>query len=111
MSEASRVDIITEPTSRYPEHDKLDQVKGKSQAIHGFLEWVREQGFEFGRTVIERKAVFEGTEDVTVLHPVGERQLKGLLAAHFGIDLAKLEAEKDEMVADMAALNPRSVRR
>lgn len=89
---------------RYPEHEKRRRISDKSQAIYDFLMWAQDKGFEFGRTAVERVAVFEGTEDVTVLHPAEGRQLKQLLAEHFGIDLKRLEAEQEQMVADMAAL-------
>jgi hypothetical protein len=98
-------DTSTDLDERYPEHAKQELVKEPSQAIGRFLDWARSKDYEFGRTTVERVAVFEGTEDVTALRPIEGQQLKALLAQHFGIDLAEIAAEKEQMVADMAALN------
>ncbi|PPS89421.1 hypothetical protein [Streptomyces sp. MH60] len=90
---------------RYPEHDKLTLVKDKSQAVFDFLESVGEKGIALGRTVVTRVAVFEGTEECTAVEPVEERRLQELLAGHFGVDLARLDEEKQQMLDDLVAMN------
>lgn len=80
------------PTSRYPEHDKLHEIKDKSQACGEFLEWLR------GRYWI-------GTLDA---NSHAEAQAPGpepLLAEFFGIDPTKLEAEKRAMLDEFRASN------
>lgn len=72
--------------SDYPEHDKLHAVKDKSQAIGEFVEWLQEQG-------IHLASWHNGTQ----LRPWHE-SIEDLLARHFEIDLAKLEAEKRAML-------------
>lgn len=90
---------------RYPEHAKQRKIIDKSEAIHGFLEWARSRDLEFGRVVTDRVAVFEGTEDVTSLHPAEGMELKRLLADYFGLSLTTLDAEKEQMVDDLRAAN------
>jgi hypothetical protein len=90
---------------RYPEHDKQRAALREMDAIRTFVEFAQEKGIHFGRTVTTRVAVFEGTEDCTAVQPVQGEPLTKLICEHFGIDLAKIHAEKDQMVADMAALN------
>lgn len=95
----------TDLDERYPEQAKLSKVSALSQGIYDFLEFARSEGVDFGRTVVERVAVFEGTEDVTVVAPVEGEQLRKLMAKHFAIDLGALRAEKEQMIADMRSMN------
>ncbi|MET7363210.1 hypothetical protein ABZS76_32900 [Streptomyces sp. NPDC005562] len=90
---------------RYPEHAKLSKISAMSQTIGEFLEFAGSQGIGFGRTVTDRVAVFEGTEDVTSVRQVGGSELQSLLAEFFAIDLNVIEDEKRQMLADMRAMN------
>ena len=36
--------MTTEPKSSYPEHDKLNEIRDRSQSIGEFLEWIQEKG-------------------------------------------------------------------
>lgn len=110
MGKASYVDITTEPLDgRYPEHVKLRKASDQIGAVRHFLEAMQEEGYELGRTVVTRVAVFEGTEDCTAIESVRGERLTAMIFEHFGVDRAKLLAEKEQMLKDMAALNtPRS---
>jgi hypothetical protein len=90
---------------RYPEHAKQTKIHDTSDTIYRFLQWAQEKGYDFGRTVTQRVAVFEGTEDTTAVYPAGGEELRKLLAGFFGIDLALIDAEKQQMVDDMRVLN------
>jgi hypothetical protein len=77
----------------YPEHEKLKAVKDRSQTVGEFLDWLRDTK-EFAVCELhpeERKRDPEW-------HPVRLRT-EQLLAEFFEIDLDKLSAEKDAMVA------------
>lgn len=94
---------MSETTSEYPEHDKLQAISNTSQAIYDFLEDIQNKGVMLGRYVeIEgyREAQFQ---------PLGAPVDK-LLAEHFDIDLNKIEAEKRRMIDAMRELNQRSTR-
>lgn len=76
----------------YPEHEKLHEVSELSQAIGEFLE-------SCPYTLCEWN---DRLEEYRPTHlPVNK-----LLADHFGIDLKKLEDEKDAMLAAMRAIQP-----
>lgn len=79
--------------SKYPEHDKLHEVKkDKSQAIGEFLEWLQSsRGVILGEWL-------EGYEDR--LQPISE-DIQALLAEYFEIDLDKIEEEKCQMLEEM----------
>lgn len=117
--------------SEYPEHDKLTQVREQSQAIGEFLEWLEGRGVnlcryqdEFEtrdvyvhRDTGERKARLREPEGVEALRwlPTGEtkdvkvgegfhivtERMENLLAEFFGIDQAKLDTEKRQMLAEL----------
>ena len=75
--------------SDYPEHEKLEKIAATSQAIGEFLEWLEEQGVVLCR--------FGGFD---MAYPCRESK-ETLLAQHFQINLAKLEAEKRAMIATL----------
>jgi hypothetical protein len=80
--------------SAYPEHEKLHAVVDKSQAIGEFLEWAAEEhGY--------RLCYLEGERYWSVGTPV-----QRLLAEFFDIDEAKLEEEKDAMLAALRTVRP-----
>ncbi len=117
-----------------PEHQKLRAVKDKSQAIHDFIEWLSEGGYDenvgpvqlaFYPFVVE-KPIYGKAKRGEMFPPVigyepiprekWERQgqlesltyqMSPLLAKFFGIDLKKLEAEKVALLDFQRELNER----
>ena len=93
--------------SQYPEHEKLQAVKDKSQAIGEFVEWLQgTKGF--------RLAKWEKVPDESVFADEGSEvdelfqqfiNIEQLLAEFFGIDLQKLEQEKRAMLEQIRKLN------
>lgn len=71
--------------SKYPEHKKLQKVSKKSQAVGEFLDSTR-----YVLCVWDRRQ--------RMYFPVS-LSTTAILAAHYDIDEAKLEAEKREMFA------------
>lgn len=117
--------------SQYPEHDKLHVIVDKSQTIGQFVDWLHEeQNIHFARwetrstcrhcdgfgTVgpddeecwkCDGTGYTPGSEgDYNRLIPV-TTNIQVLLASYFGIDLNKLEAEKEAMLETQRALNAR----
>lgn len=80
--------------TEYPEHEKLDKVKDKSQAIGEFLENGMPDGVTFG----------QWNSKGTRIHPVTPN-IQQWLADYFGIDRDKLEAEKDQMLDEIRKAN------
>jgi hypothetical protein len=80
----------------YPEHEKLGAVVQESEAIGEFLEWCYERGWYLCQPT---GSPFEGC-----YRPV-PGSINDYLAAHFGIDQKKLEAEKRQMLNEQRALN------
>ena len=83
----------------YPEHDKLSEVKEKSQAIGEFLEWYGSEGGGVW-------ARYPSTETGDVmLSPQrllpDHRPIDELLALYFEIDKNKLEEEKRAMLEEL----------
>lgn len=73
--------------SEYPEHEKLHAIHAQSQAIGEFLDvFLPSQGITLAETQDGR------------LWPT-HRTIPSLLAEFFGIDQAKIDAEKDAMLA------------
>jgi len=79
---------------KYPEHDKLRGVSGKSQAIGEFVDWLG------GKGIILAKRQGED------LIPAGTR-IQALLAEFFEIDEDEIEAEKRVMLLEMRDANER----
>jgi len=73
--------------SEFPEHDKLHRIKDKSQAVGEFIEWMRGRGIEF--------CLYDEEEDELVPF---QDSIEKILASYFGIDPAKLEEEKRQMI-------------
>lgn len=82
---------------KYPEHEKLQAIKEKSQAIGEFLEWLQGKGFRLAKWEKEP----DEEEQLVQQFPNIER----LLAEYFQIDLAKLEKEKYAMLEYMRKQN------
>lgn len=83
----------------YPEHDKLGEIRDQSQAIGQFLEsgpYVLAQYLDCDDYHLTRNGANfcdEGSHLVLV-----DKSINEVLAEHFGIDLAVLEAEKRAML-------------
>jgi hypothetical protein len=83
--------------SEYPEHEKLNAVKAKSQAIGEFLEWLQHERFQRVTLCLEA----DDEEEFYPFHYSTEH----LLAEFFKIDLNKIEAEKRAMLETMRKAN------
>jgi hypothetical protein len=94
-----------------PEHDKLHEVRERSQAIGEFLEWLGERGV----SLAVRHQHSDGCrEDGFLICDFREDELASfafqtnqLLAEFFEIDLDTLEAEKTALLDYQRALNAR----
>jgi hypothetical protein len=77
--------------NHYPEHDKMRNVKDHSQTIGEFLDWMKnEKGF----AICEVEQTYGRWTRTT-------QTTEQLLAEFFEIDLAKIQDEKDHMLAEM----------
>ncbi len=75
-----------------PQHDRLREVKDRSQSLHEFLlEFCSEKG-------VQLSAPIEGS---TRPYPVSEETIKNLIAEFLEIDLNELENEKRRMLIDI----------
>lgn len=81
--------------SDYPEHDKMDRVKVRSQVIGEFLDWM------LNDTGIILAVVGSESDFLT---PTSE-SFEQLLARYFEIDLRVIETEKRAMLAALQILN------
>lgn len=79
----------------YPEHEKMKAVKAESQAIGEFLEWLR------SRNVILCEYV-EG-RNFPQHHELENKSEEKIIAEYFGIDLKKIDAEKQAMLDSLRA--------
>ena len=73
------------------EHEKLHRVKDRSQQLGEFLEWLRDHGYE----------ICENTGRKYVQYEPVRKNVTQWLAEFFEIDLAKLEEEKEVMLAEL----------
>ena len=74
----------------HPMHEKLQKVKGNSQAIGEFCDWLNEQGVFFasyGEDYLEGKYAYRVSMDI-----------QNRLADFYDIDLVALEEEKRDML-------------
>lgn len=74
----------------YPEHERLKEVRPRSQSIGEFVEWLSD---EKCATIAVR---IEGGDMVPI-----RTTLQNLLAEFFEIDQDKLELEKQDMIAEL----------
>lgn len=88
-----QISMSLETESRYPEHDKLQAVAGKSQVIGEFIEWLREQG------------IYLATDDFDKIYPI-HQSVETLLASFFEIDLNVIEKEKRQMLDSLRGDGP-----
>lgn len=77
--------------SLYPEHDKLEQVADESRIIGEFLDTFLLRNYVLGEYGNGRYT------DTETLYPV-RTDVQELLADYFGIDLVKLDIEKNQML-------------
>lgn len=71
--------------SEFPELAKMESVNPESQAIGAFIEWLGENGM----AICQTEDGLRGTRFFPVM-----KSTEQLLAAHFQIDLGKVEAER-----------------
>jgi rubrerythrin len=85
--------------SDYPEHQKLQAVRERSQAIGTFLEWLLSKGFRLAKWMKvpdEDPWADKGAEvDELVQQSI---DIEKILAEFYEIDLNKLEKEKQAML-------------
>ena len=84
--------------SSFPEHDKLDGIRDKTQFMGEFLSWLTS---ERGYVLCES---YQNPEDNYVRYLPAHYNLTELLAGFFEIDLNKLEEEKLQILAKMRKL-------
>jgi hypothetical protein len=77
-------------TSKYPEHENLSAISDKSQAIGEFIDWLETRSIKLCR---------RGGPHAEYL-PI-DTTIEKLLAAHFEIDLDRIEEEKLAMLAEL----------
>lgn len=83
----------------YPEHARMSKVSDRSQTIGEFLDWLRSTEIVLAEW---------GTEDWDeTLFPINT-SIEKLLARFFQIDLQKIAEEKDQMIAELRAMNERN---
>lgn len=96
---------------QYPECEKMKAVHEQSQAIGQFLEWLEGQGM----SVCQRhehshdNGCYEAGKlecglDEDTYYPIYD-SIEKILARHFDIDLDKVEAEKQAMLASIRSAN------
>lgn len=90
----------------YPEHHKLEQVKDKSQTIGEFLD---RGSYRICELVCVRCGETAGA-DPCCSSPQERylplrKSIDRILAEYFGIDLAKIDLEKREMLAEIRRQN------
>lgn len=87
--------------AKYPEHEKLQDVKEKSQFLGEFLEWLRGDNYELCDVVRQENS--SGQEYVTYVP--NRRSIERLLAEFLDINLEKMEEEKRAMLEEIRILN------
>ncbi len=78
----------------YPEHDKLEQVQDKAQVIGEFLDWLTNE-----QEISLCSANSQTPDRMYVVHD----SIQDWIASFFGIDTARLEAEKRAMIKSLNA--------
>jgi len=101
----TREEMDAETMKDYPEHAKLAKVREQSQAIHEFVEFLREdkkihlcEFYPGAGTVLGRDY------EKGAYLPTNER-LTELVATFLGIDEKKLEEEKQKMLSELRRQN------
>lgn len=87
--------------SKYPEHEKLNEVHEDSQTIGDFIEWIQTGGFP-GMKLCQIDEYGDGN-----FYPKWTRT-EDILAAYYDIDLEKIDKEKREMLEEIRRKNSQS---
>ncbi len=74
----------------FPEHEKLEALKGRNNTVGQFLDWLSEEGIELAMW----------SKDAEELWPHHE-SAPSLIARHFRISENKLEEEKQQMLEQL----------
>lgn len=88
---------------KYPEHQKLALVQPESQRLGEFIEWLSWNGMAICEHYESGRGSMRDGEYVPVRTNANQ-----LLAKYFGIDLAKIEAEKCSMLDEMRRAHERA---
>lgn len=84
---------------RYPEHEKLKALGAKRDTVQEFIDWLydTDPNWEIGQWVKYRRGdhVFE---------PLRMNR-EAIMAEFFGINLKRIDQEKDRMLAELRKLN------
>lgn len=101
---------------RYPEHEKMAEVKEDSHRLGAFIDWLQGQGIGFAHWVesdFSTRTHDEATEHThkRVNHedrlvPI-HRTINEWLSLYYAIDLQKIEDEKEQMLAEIRRANRR----
>lgn len=92
---------------KYPEHERMAAVKGRSQVIGEFLDWLSGRGTVLAEWSHETCIGADGKERVgteDLLFPV-HRSIQQWLADYFEIDPVLIEKEKRAMIDEIRAPN------
>jgi hypothetical protein len=99
-------DVSRRAASRYPEHDKLELVREKSQTIGEFLDWLQNEQavvltkeHQHSEFCCEEGDLVCGVERNSLVPVVST--IPKWLARYFDIDEEKLEAEKRQMLDEL----------
>lgn len=86
-------------SDKYPEHEKMKARKEEADALAPFLEWLQDQGYE----------ICDWNDGRDEWHQAfsSSNQIEETMAAFFDIDLKKLAAEKDAMLAEIRMAHQR----
>lgn len=87
-------------TDKYPEHEKLAKVSDISQPLGEILDWMlNKQGYVIAKWVFTGKDSSDpwGHDELVTQHV----RIEALLADFYQIDLAALDREKDQMLAEI----------
>lgn len=91
------------------EMQKVLQHQDEAQAIGDFLEWLFGQGVMLCSRTGDVRAVHNaGTRFSEGFVPIS-RSIEQLLAMYFGIDLDKLQQEREEVLAEWLGTHPRRI--
>lgn len=90
--------------NQYPECEKMQSVKEKSQELGFFLEWLTRK-YELCEWQEERKDFFGDNEEDYVWSPEGfypiRKNIQSLLAEYFNIDLNKVAEEQAQILEEL----------
>jgi hypothetical protein len=95
--------------SVWPEHDKLRALEGKNVVVGDFIEWLKGQGVDLMVWhELEADEEDDATDDQRAAggyYRHDGRSTQALIAAHFGIDEHRLDAEKKAMIEGLRRIS------